>query len=93
MQFVDYVYFDDDGEGLFDFCCGNYCYIGCDYVVVLQVFDVVLYGWGGQVYGFGDFVLWQGVVLLQQVEDGVVEVVEYGGGGYGEQKLYEQVVN
>jgi len=45
------------------------------------------------VHGLGDLLLRQGVVLLQQVEDGVVEAVQHGGGGHGEQKLRGRAVN
>ena len=46
-----------------------------------------------RVHSLGDFALRQGVVPLQQVEDGAVEAVEHGGGGHGEQKLHERAVN
>jgi len=45
------------------------------------------------VHGLGDFALRQGVVPLQEVEDGAVETVEHGSDGHGEQKLHEQAVN
>ncbi len=70
------THFDDDGQRSPDLGCGDRRV--AEITPLSLVFDPALHGRGGQVHGLGDLALRQGVVPLQQVEDGAVEAVEHG---------------